>query len=97
MDKDTIVKVTLVQRPLPEITTPTDSGLSWKQVHEQQGRMNPLVWLRLLWRPWLTVCAPKGTECCMTNMYGDPLYIYKMLGERTYLLRMYPSPGFPGS
>ena len=90
-------KIQIVQRAAPELSTPDDDFYSWTEVIARRSKMGPIKWLRLLFKPWLTVCAPPGTPCEAKNMYGQPLYQYKIIDNQTYLLRPYPSPSFPGS
>ena len=91
--------VVLYERPAPNLTTPTDDKYDWYEVQRRLRSVSLFSWVRvvLIFKPWLVVCAPLGTECAVTNMRKEPLYLYKESGENTYCLRMYPSPGFPGS
>lgn len=78
------------------LITPTDDLYDWLEVKRRLSSAT-LVWPILLFKPWLTVTAPKNTPSEMTNGFGDPLYQYKTLNGRTYYLSMEPSPGFPSS
>jgi len=81
-----------------ELTTPvSDEGWDWEKVNEKLKRCGPITWFILIFFPWKIVTAPKGTPCELTNMYGDPLYRFKLKNGRTYCLECEPSPGFPGS
>jgi hypothetical protein len=87
-----------VRRETPRIVGTTNDKWSWSKVHKHLNRKPGIVTrIRLLFRPWLTVLAPKGKECAVTTMGGVPLYRYKELNGKAYHLQPEPSPGFPGS
>lgn len=85
-------------REAPTITTPeNEPNWDWVKVNAQLRKVTVWNFLPLAFKPWLTVLAPRGTPCTMTNLHGEPLYQFKLYRGNPYCLRMEPSLGFPGS
>lgn len=84
-------------RQAPRILETVDDKWDWEEVQARTMKPTIVERVRLAFRPWLTVLAPKGTRCAVTTMRGEPLYEYKELNGAAFYLRPQPGPGFPGS
>lgn len=87
------------KRPEPRLTTPTSApGWTWDMVLDNLDNAPTLVErFKLMFQPWKTVTAPKGTPCMVLNIYSEPLYRFKELNGKTFYLGQSPGVGFPGS
>ena len=92
-----IREIVAVRRPEPTIVTPVDDDWDWEQVNKRLKPVGLRLQLRLLFRPWKTVCAPKEVPGPLQNLFGETLFRYKELDGNAYLLQPKPGIMFPGS
>ena len=77
-----------------------DVAEKWVAIQNRRAVPAWWQWILLLFVGWTwRVRAPLDAkdEAYVTDMAGFPLFRYKEMGGKIYLLRPEPSPGFPGS
>lgn len=85
------MRVTASVREIPQLTDGCGE-LSWDEVLKRWNRKPSLGQrVRLWFRPWVRVGAPKHVPCFMRTLDGRALYRYKVLGQAVFRVEPEPS------